>query len=243
MRKFILFFLLTIVVPLSAEVKAVVFDFGGVVGSFFLEKSCPYISQSLAIPLRIVKKSLLPRLNKMVEEGQDEELFWQSYAARYGKKLPEGWVERWYSYNRQNVLLNKDMQELIGQLHEQGCLTPMLSNVRPYRARILRHKGIYDSFSPVLLSCELGLRKPDLRIYKILLQMLDLPPDEVVFVDDKRQNINAARKLGIDGIRFWSAGQLQNQLEQRGMVFTSEWSSRHPLRDEKDFSSLPSYSG
>ena len=56
-------------------------------------------------------------------------------------------------------------------------------------------------FDDVILSSEVGLRKPDLAIYQLALRNLSVPVDEAWFVDDLPENVRAANGVGIRG--FW----------------------------------------
>ena len=54
----------------------------------------------------------------------------------------------------------------------------------------------------IFVSYRLGLLKPDIKIYQKVLERLQVPPEAVVFVDDKPVNVQAAQTLGIHGIVF-----------------------------------------
>ena len=75
--------------------------------------------------------------------------------------------------------------------------------------------GYYDYFHPVLLSFELGCTKPDPKIFDILLQKLQVLPEECLLIDNKPENIEAAQKVGLDGICFTSAEHLVIELKKR----------------------------
>ena len=68
-----------------------------------------------------------------------------------------------------------------------------------------------------LLSCEIGIEKPDLRIYKILLHISELPAEEVIFVDDMEENVEAAKAVGLDAILFISHAQLLEEFWKRNL--------------------------
>jgi putative hydrolase of the HAD superfamily len=55
-------------------------------------------------------------------------------------------------------------------------------------------------FDAVVISGEVGMRKPEQRIFELTLQRLSLTPAECVFVDDQDRNISAAQQLGITGV-------------------------------------------
>ena len=67
----------------------------------------------------------------------------------------------------------------------------------------LRQKfGLNEIFDEVIVSGDVGLRKPDEKIYTLLLERLKAPPKDCVFVDDKLRNLQPASELGINTIRF-----------------------------------------
>ncbi len=67
---------------------------------------------------------------------------------------------------------------------------------------MLRQFDIADAFHFTLTSAEVGVMKPDARIYQIALQRAKTAPSQSLFVDDSERNILAARKLGMQTIHF-----------------------------------------
>jgi putative hydrolase of the HAD superfamily len=72
-------------------------------------------------------------------------------------------------------------------------------------------------FNVSVVSCDVGLKKPDPRIYKLTLKKLGLKAEECVFIDNKMENIRAARKLGMKGILFKNNRQLIKDLGKLGV--------------------------
>lgn len=70
---------------------------------------------------------------------------------------------------------------------------------RAYAPRLKRTHGVSfsDLFEKVWLSHELGLRKPDEKIYKHVLENARLIPEETIFTDDTKENLAAAENLGM----------------------------------------------
>ncbi len=81
--------------------------------------------------------------------------------------------------------------------------TVLLSNAWDNLRKIFVEKWkIADAFDEIFISAEMGIMKPNPKIYEMVLEKLDVPPEETVFIDDFIQNIEAARKLGMHGIHF-----------------------------------------
>lgn len=82
----------------------------------------------------------------------------------------------------------------------------------------IAHFELTRFFSAFCSSCYLGVRKPDAAIYLRALGVLQVPPQDCLFVDDREENLAAPRALGIDSLRFTSAAQLRQQLGARGLL-------------------------
>jgi putative hydrolase of the HAD superfamily len=87
------------------------------------------------------------------------------------------------------------MIELIKDLRDAGILTSLLSNSWGARDGYPRHL-FGELFDDVVISAEVGMRKPEERIFALAAQRLGVTPAEAVFVDDVEGNIRAARDLG-----------------------------------------------
>jgi HAD superfamily hydrolase (TIGR01509 family) len=68
------------------------------------------------------------------------------------------------------------------------------------------------------VSCETGLRKPDPEAYLGASRALGVAPERCLFVDDRAQNCDAARAVGMDAIVFTDAGALRDALRERGLL-------------------------
>lgn len=109
-----------------------------------------------------------------------------------------------------NVKIDKSMHEGVGdffpetlqlmdKLRQKNIGICLLSNALPNLSDTAKNltdeKNIFTSY-------ELGLLKPDIKIYQVILQKLNTKPQEVIFIDDKKANIEAAKSIGIHGIVF-----------------------------------------
>ncbi len=73
-------------------------------------------------------------------------------------------------------------------------------------------------FDGVVVSGRIGLRKPDPAIFQHLLERFGLEAERTLFVDDSERNVEAARRLGFEALRFESAPQLRRELDLRGVL-------------------------
>ncbi|MFR3313439.1 MAG: HAD family hydrolase [Alphaproteobacteria bacterium] len=89
--------------------------------------------------------------------------------------------------------------ETMSWLRKEGIEIGLLSNALPNLADTGQTLAAEDK---IFVSYELGLLKPDKAIYQSVLEKLNAKPEEVIFIDDKRENVEAAKSLGINGIVF-----------------------------------------
>ncbi len=201
-----------------ASPQAVVFDFGGVlVGEPEREVIYEYIQSSLNLSSEEFKKANLEKM-RAFKEGKTAIEFWFSYAENKGIQLPQDWEEGLVKARRQSIHISSEMYALVNQLKEEQLTIALLSNIDKPLATLLRNEGLYAPFDPCLLSYEIGAWKPDLQSYEILLAELDLPASDIVFIDDKVENVDAAKTLGIDAILFESVEGIRAELKKRGML-------------------------
>ncbi|MCC5870413.1 MAG: HAD family phosphatase [Gammaproteobacteria bacterium] len=108
---------------------------------------------------------------------------------------------------------------LLRRLQSGGYRLHALSNypVEPVDFLYQRYPWM-DAFEHVVISGRLGVAKPDRRIYEHLLAVIERSPRHCLFIDDRPENVDGARALGIDAIRFEDAGSLARALAARGVL-------------------------
>jgi putative hydrolase of the HAD superfamily len=77
--------------------------------------------------------------------------------------------------------------------------------------------GLRDIFTAFFSSCWLGMLKPAKRIYEVALAMSQAEPEASVFIDDRERNLEPARTLGLQAIRFTDAIRLRQELADIGV--------------------------
>jgi putative hydrolase of the HAD superfamily len=78
--------------------------------------------------------------------------------------------------------------------------------------------GLKQHLDVQLSSCYLALRKPEPAIYKRALDILGLPGERVIFIDDRKENADAAASVGMHAIQFQNEAQLRFELQQLGIL-------------------------
>lgn len=203
---------------LVAAPQAVVFDFGGVLtGEQRREAVVDFIQQSFKLSKEEFE-SLNQEKRLALKQGKTDEAFWLSYAQSKGIELPADWGKRFFQKMKEAIGVNSQMYALVAELQEKKIAVAMLSNIDERLSKLIRDFGFYEPFTPCLLSCDIGVAKPDPRAYEILIDRLNLPARDILFIDDRFENISAAKEKGIDAILFESEGQLREELNIRKIL-------------------------
>jgi putative hydrolase of the HAD superfamily len=105
------------------------------------------------------------------------------------------------------------------ELKRRGFLTAILSNMGDTVHESLKREFAWlERFDVLVWSYQLGIAKPDAAIYLHLLKELGVKPEEALFLDDRKANIEAARALGMQGIVFTSVTDLRRDLIDAGLA-------------------------
>ena len=185
-------------------IKAVLFDFGGVLTEagkkgFILH----IVARLLGMPPDEVD---IGDLHYMMRRGKgsDEEFFGQinrRYDAQLTKEL--------FLSNVKGFTKRSDIvYDLAERLRANGIKTGILSNVFGMSAHDLSDRGFYDNFDPVVLSCEEGYAKPDPEFYHIGIAKTGVKPHEILFIDDQDKCLPEAQKQGMHVIKAVSPEQI-----------------------------------
>ena len=93
-------------------------------------------------------------------------------------------------------------EKLIDELKAAGYKLYVLSNMSREFIDFLRKQKVYENFDGDVVSCEVGIVKPMPEIYDLLLKRFDLNPAETIFIDDRKENVDAAAAKGIATFHF-----------------------------------------
>lgn len=198
----------------SSQKYAIVFDKGGVLTRRDRSQAYRFIQETLRLSKNEFENAHALQQSQKIPEAQ----FWKDYVERGRCEVSKNWPTLLEGLFQLSSIPDIDTLVLIEKLSLKNHLIGMLSNTSEKKAEFSRIVGYYVYFTPCLLSYELGVEKPDHRSFEILIRALDLPPENIIFIDDSIQNIEAAKELGIDAILFTDAESLRHELSKRGLL-------------------------
>ena len=110
-------------------------------------------------------------------------------------------IARLQAYGDERYIFFDDVAPYMDRWKERFQLG-MLSDAPPSLGRIMQVKGYLQKLHGYVLSCELGVLKPDPAMYQAILDRLNVRPQEAVFVDDLPKNLLGAQALGIHCVQM-----------------------------------------
>ena len=110
---------------------------------------------------------------------------------------------------------NKKLYNMAFRLKKKGYRIGILSDQWYLSQDALMPARDIKEFNPVIVSCDakVKLRKPDVKIYKLLIKKLRLKADEILFVDNREYNLKPARKMGMKVLLFKDNDKVIKELE------------------------------
>ncbi len=201
---------------MKKEIKAVIFDLGGVVLSRGLWSFRAYLVEKYGVTDEQTRDVLIKKYYKSYFSGNmSEEEFWRGVLADLN--IVTDWKEL------KAILLdyyvpNEGMYELITDLRNKGYKTYLLSDqTNDWWPLLNERHHISDYFDRTFISAEIGFHKPEKVFYEFVLKNINFLAEEILFIDDLQENLDPASKLGMNVILYSTTESLKKDLEDFGI--------------------------
>lgn len=198
----------------APRLKAVIFDFGGVLVRTRSQHLRAAWEQRLGLAPGGAEELIFGgERGRAVQHGRiTDEAHWQWLGQHLGLSAADLAALRGDFFAED--VLDEELLAYVDQLRAAGYHLGLLSNVGD-NGRWIFGAAKYDilaHFDSATLSAEEGVMKPDPRIFKIALARAGAQPSEAVFVDDFVRNVEGARAVGMSGIHFRTTEQTLAEL-------------------------------
>jgi HAD superfamily hydrolase (TIGR01509 family) len=174
---------------MKERIKAVVFDIGGVLlsmGETGYRQAMAQLVGATPFPHAEYEKQM-PALQK----GEIEETeVWESIL---GQEVPFDLFDECYL---KHFVPIPEMLKLATDIRSRNIRTAILSNTQTSHSRLMRGIGFLKEFDPIVMSNEVGSRKPEAAIFQYMLDQLQLSSDSVIYIDDVLSFVEMGRSLG-----------------------------------------------
>ncbi|MFQ6010007.1 MAG: HAD family hydrolase [Candidatus Aenigmatarchaeota archaeon] len=197
-------------------IRAIAFDMGSVYvyapSMLFYKEAAKYFG----ISAKEMKKAFHEQRDDFQKGKIKESKFWEQFADGYGKKADMKVIRKAWKRMTDKMRVDPSMEVVVRKLKKKYTVG-VISNTVEYHYNFIKRKGWYKPFKPVICSCKVGYRKPEKKIYKLFLQKAKVKASETVFVDDKKECVDGARRVGMKAILFENAQQLRRELVKLGV--------------------------
>ena len=198
------------------NLRAVIFDFGGVL---CFHPSTQQLSEAAALCGLTLPEFVdaFWRKRREYDRGTDPAIYWRDIAQSAQRQFDDAMVAEmirceidfWSRFDHR-------IFDWIAELRRAGLRTSILSNLpKPLAERLRATPGFLDHFDQVTFSCDLGVIKPERKIYDYALRGLGVAPAEALFLDDREENIAGARAVGLRAELFTTWEEFQQQHRDR----------------------------
>jgi epoxide hydrolase-like predicted phosphatase len=199
-------------------IRAVIFDFGGVL----YHQPDMKMARRFQIMLGLKNDKFIsavlasPNDNEFITDimvGKiAEQEIWEMLAHRWKVNVElVNWLRETLMSRKR---LNTELADFMGGLRPR-YKTAILSNAGTDARRTFTDiYGLNQVADEMIISAEERVAKPDRRIYQITMERLRMDPSEIVFVDDLIENVEAARQLGINAVHFKNNAQAITEVQR-----------------------------
>jgi epoxide hydrolase-like predicted phosphatase len=196
------------------QIRAVIFDFGGVLVRMMDDRPRRKLARQLGVPLsRLDDLVFFSDSAQKASRGEiTVGLHWEAVREVLGiqpENMPGFLAEYWSADD-----MNWELLDVIRKLHPRYRVG-LLSNAWDDLRQTLHERWNIDGlFDEMIISAEVKLVKPDPRIFHMALERLGVQPAEAIFIDDIKDNVEAARREGLFAIQYKETKKTLDELNR-----------------------------
>ena len=203
---------------IHAPVDAVVFDIGGVL----LDWNPRYLYRKLFEDEAEMEDFLSAVCTLEWHHDNDLGIPLEQTCGRLAAEHPEHAQMIWAWGCRSEEMIAgpiADTVTLVRELHKAGTRCYALTNMESWTFPVRQARfSFFACFEGIVVSSHEGVAKPDAEIFRRVLERFSLQAERTLLIDDAERNVDAARALGWNAIRFTSSTALRDALAQLGLL-------------------------
>lgn len=208
-------------------IKAVCFDLDGV---FFAEQSFNNfkikLSESTEYSDSIDDVFHGSMMSDFKTNAITEETFWDYVRQTLEVRLTNDEI---FKILRESYVVNADIESFVCQIRNAGFKTCLCSNNFITRIRELEEEFAFlGHFDTKIFSYDIGVLKPNVNIFKALVEQCGVNASELVYSDDSESSLSGAKELGIHTFIFENINQFKHALRTLGVSIEFERNSLSP---------------
>jgi epoxide hydrolase-like predicted phosphatase len=194
------------------RIRAVIFDFGGVLVRMVDDRPRLKLAEQLRVPLsRLDDLVFFSDSAQRASKGEiSVGMHWEAVRKALAIQPDDmpGFLDQYWSADD----VNWQLLDFIRDLHPHYKVG-LLSNAWDDLRQTLHTRWDIDGlFDELIISAEVKLIKPDPRIFRLAVARLGVQPGETVFIDDIAENVEAAHKEGLNAIHYQDTKKTLDEL-------------------------------
>ncbi len=199
-------------------IEAVVFDVGGVLIDWNPRHLYRKLIDDAAELERFLAEVCTQDWNGQADAGRSTAAITAELCARHPHRRTL--IESYYArFDEMMAGAFDDTVALVERLSAEGVPLYVLSNFSAETFPLAQRRfAFFEKFDGLVISGAEGLKKPDPRIYALLTDRFTLTPERTLFIDDRRDNTEAARAAGWQALEFTAAERLAADLAALGLI-------------------------
>jgi epoxide hydrolase-like predicted phosphatase len=194
-------------------IKAVFFDLGGVIVRTEYQAPRQHLAENLGMEYEDLEKLVFA--GPSGQQASVGEISTEEHWAQVTKRLrrPASETQSIRDAFFAGDVVDRELIDYIRSLRPK-YKTGLISNAWPDLRDYIVKQKFDDAFDTMVISAEVGVMKPEAKIYQIALDQAGVSPNETIFVDDFIENIEGCEELGMHGIHFRNPEQAIEDLKK-----------------------------
>lgn len=195
---------------MSRPARWIIFDYGNVISQGQPEEDLAVLAREAGTSVAGFRDAYWPRRIDYDRADLDGWEYWGDVAERLGQRWDDRRIARLMWLDTESWLhLRPGTVALIEELSAAGQRLALLSNAPVEVAGAVAQLPLARHFEHLIFSCHVKATKPDADCYRAALDRLGARPADVIFIDDRAENVAGAQRLGIPALRFTGPGTLR----------------------------------
>ncbi len=191
------------------------FDYGGVLSQHQSQSDLALLARAAGTPVPDLLKPYWEWRRAYDLAELDTAEYWREVGRALGRSYTDAAVAELSRLDSASWLrLQPDTVELAQDLAAAGVPLALLSNAPADVAAAVSSLPLLARFGHLIFSCELKAAKPDPECYRAALATLGARADEVIFIDDRPENVAGAAALGLRSVQFTTAAAAREALNR-----------------------------
>jgi putative hydrolase of the HAD superfamily len=195
------------------SIKALIWDLEGVLLKSRAGDLPAMVAQRLGVPSEKARPVFFSDMNDRVDLGEITQKEFNLHILDQ-LELPHSRLSDLESVFDNDLFVDQDLLARIRE-YRRNFKIGMISNFSDdLRKRLEDQWHIANVFDEMIISCEVGMVKPDPLIFQLMLDRLDCQPWEAVFIDDRPRNVEGSREFGLHTVFFKDRDEALAELDK-----------------------------